>query len=187
PRRWRGALVPWGAVVAVVAALAATPGVRAYPGLLRTAVSGDDGPAGACLTTSPADVCGLPPAFGGTSAPDLRSVAARLRALGPEGTPVAVVDVVGPVIPYLAGAQPWGRYWPLFPSLFTVEQRRSVLAALEERPPSVVVMRTLSALDPFYADSWHAFRPVVERGFSLDSRHGSFEVWTARPRSAAGR
>ncbi|MFP5376027.1 MAG: hypothetical protein ACLGIO_04485 [Acidimicrobiia bacterium] len=186
-RRRRVAIVPWGAVVAVVAALVAAPGVRAYPGVLRTAVSGDGGPVGECLTTSPADVCGLPPAFGGTSAADLRSVAARLRALGSEGTPVAVVDLVGPVIPYLAGAKPWGRYWPLFPSLFTVDQRRAALVALDERPPPLLVMRTLSALDPLYDDSWHAFRPVVERGFSLDSRHGSFEVWTARPRSGGGR
>jgi hypothetical protein len=178
-RAWAGrrpVLVPWLAVAATVVAMVADPGVRSYPGLLRSVVH-DDRPAGDCLVESPRDVCGLPPDFRGVSAADVRSLAARLREVGSEGVPVAVVDEIGPIVPYLAGARPWGRYSPLFPTLFTAEQRRAVLAELEERPPPLLVMRTLEAVEPFYRDSWHVFRPVVERDFTLDSRHGGFEIW----------
>lgn len=192
-RAWAGrrpVLVPWLAVAATVVAMAADPGVRSYPGLLRSLVR-DDRPAGECLLETPRDVCGLPPEFRGVSAGDVRSLAMRLRRLGSEGVPVAVVDEIGPIVPYLAGARPWGRYSPLFPTLFTAEQRRAVLAELEERPPPLLVMRTMEAVEPFYRDSWHVFRPVVERDFALDSRHGGFEIWRrqevmASPRGRAG-
>ena len=178
-RAWAGrrpVLVPWLAVAATVVAMAADPGVRSYPGLLRSLVR-DDRPAGDCLLEAPRDVCGLPPEFGGVSVGDFRSLAMRLRRLGSPGVPVAVVDQIGPIVPYLAGARPWGRYSPLFPTLFTAEQRRAVLAELEERPPPLLVMRTAEAVDPLYWDSWHVFRPTVERDFVLDSRHGGFEIW----------
>ena len=178
-RAWAGrrpVLVPWLAVAATVAAMAADPGVRSYPGLLRS-VAHDDRPVGDCLVESPRDVCGLPPEFRGVSTADVRSLVSRLREVGSEGVPLAVVDEIGPIIPYLAGARPWGRYSPLFPTLFTAEQRRAVLTELEERPPPLLVMRTIEVVEPFYRDSWQVFRPTVERDFVLDSRHGGFEIW----------
>lgn len=173
--------LPWAAVTAAVVALAAVPSVRAYPGLIRSAVT-DEPVSGDCLIDEPRDVCGLPPQFRGVSVPVLHDVASRLRELGSEGTPLAVIDEIGPVIPYLAGAEPWGRYSPLFPTLFTREQRRAVLAVLEDRPPPLLVMRAREGVEPFYADSWQAFRPAVERRFVLDSRHGSLEIWRRSPR-----
>ena len=188
-RAWAGrrpVLVPWLAIAATVVAMAADPGVRSYPGLLRS-LAHDVRPPGDCLVESPRDVCGLPPEFRGVSTADVRSLVARLRAVGSEGLPLAVVDEIGPIVPYLAGARPWGRYSPLFPTLFTAEQRRAVLVELKERPPPLLVMRTMEAVEPFYRDSWHVFRPTVERDFVLDSRHGGFEIWRRQDVTRASR
>lgn len=179
PGRWSRA-APWAAVALVVAAVAATPSARAYPGVLRAAVA-DDPPPGLCLFEAPRDVCGLPPEFAGVSVAGLRDLAAALRELGAEGEPVAVVDEIGPVVPYMAGARAWGRYSPLFPTLFTREQRRAVIAELQEHPPRLLVMRARESLGTFYEDSWLAFRPVVEERYVLDRRVGSFEIWTLAP------
>lgn len=168
----------WAASAIAVAMLAAHPGARAYPGLIRSAVTSE--PArGICLFDDPDDVCGLP-----TEAQqlvdDLHALSSRLRALGSADTSVAVLDEIGPVIQSMSGARPWGRYLPVFPGLFTREMVAAVGRDLEERPPALVVMRPRAEDRKFYADMWRELRAPVERGFVLDGREGPFEIWRRR-------
>lgn len=173
------AAAAWAGLAVAVAMLIASPGVRAYPGLIRTALAGSQG-RGSCLFENPDDVCGLPPEAN-QSVRDLHALAARLRALGSTTTSVAVLDEIGPVIQQMAGARPWGRYLPLFAGMFTQAQQRAVLQDLREEPPSLVVMRASAKVSAFYADDWRAMRGTVEREFLLDSSEGPWEIWRRRP------
>lgn len=168
----------WGAPAVAVALLVANPGARAYPGLLHTAAAGGTA-RGVCLFEDPDDVCGMA-ATQRKPVRDLHAVAARLRSLGAAGSTVAVVDQIGPVIPHMAGARPWGRYVPLFPSLLTRAQVEVVAGDLRDNPPHFLVMRSEADVAPFYADIWHALRGTVEAGFVVDGREGPFEIWRRR-------
>lgn len=168
----------WAALAVALTMLVAHPGARAYPGLMRTAIAG--GPdRGVCLFENPDDVCGLPPeAQQGIE--EFHALAARLRALGSTHSTVAVLDEIGPVIQFMAGAQPWGRYQPTFPNLFTFAQVDAVAADLGRDPPDLLVMRPRAEDRAFYADTWKVLRVPVERGFVLDSQQGPFEIWRRR-------
>ena len=168
----------WAALAVVVAMMAAHPGVRTYPGLVRTALAG--GPAhGICVVASPEDICGLPPEAQPT-VDQFRALAAHLRRLGSAGAPVAVLDEIGPLVQSMSGARPWGRYLPTFPSLFTVAQVHDMARALREHPPLLVVMRPRAEDRVLYADTWRLLRVPVRQGFVLDGTDGPFEVWRRR-------
>jgi hypothetical protein len=189
-RRHMPGAAAWTAVALSLVLLAANPAQRAYPGLIRSAVD-ESTVDGICLFENPDDVCGLPPQAR-QSVDDLHAVAARLRALGSSTTSLAVLDQTGPVIQHMAGARPWGRYLPLFPTLATRSQRDVVIQDLRERPPALLVMRVSAEAGPpfvghwwdYYLDTWRALRVSVERDFDFDSRVGSFEIWRRPAKNA---
>lgn len=170
---------PQVALVAALIAVALHPGVRAYPGLAKVAVSGEKNE-GICLFHDPDDVCGIP-GFGSDAVDELHAVADHLRALGSPTRSVAILDSIGPLLYGMADTRPWGRYVPTFPGLHFRTQVQTVVADLNDYPPELIVMRSPELRQSFYEDLWQAVRPSVERGFTLESRFRTFEIWQRRP------
>ncbi|HVF12975.1 MAG TPA: hypothetical protein VM942_00180, partial [Acidimicrobiales bacterium] len=170
---------PVVATVVAVGMLVAHPGFATYPNVFGDDL-GNPADAGRCLQREPRDICGLPVEYL-AAAGDIQAVVGRLQAERPSPPTVAVLDEFGPILHLLADDRPWGRYQPVFPSLFTKRQVDLIAAELQRDPPDLVVMRSPADHAPFSDDIWQAFRAQVERGFVLDSRYGPYEVWTPRP------
>lgn len=171
--------LPQLALVVALVAVALHPGVRAYPGLVRVAVAGEETD-GICVFQDPDDICGIP-ATGSDYVNELHAVAGQLRSLGSQSRSVAILDAMGPLLYGMAGARPWGRYVPTFPGLHFRSQVNTVVADLNDYPPELIVMRSPELRQPFYEDIWQAVRPSVERAFTLESRFGTFEIWERTP------
>ena len=180
-RRAKPALarLPHVALAVALTAVVIHPGVRVYPGLVRTAVAGGETD-GICVFNDPDDICGVP-----VLATDyviaLHAVADRLRALGSPSRSVAILDATGPLLYGMADTRPWGRYVPTFPGLHFWSQVETVVADLNDYPPELIVMRSPELRQSFHEDIWQAVRPSVERAFTLESRFGAFEIWQRTP------
>lgn len=176
----RGA--PWAAAALAVVMLVAHPGFHTYPGLLKTAIVGSEAK-GLCVFGS-ADVCDIEPDNPDYAGPDvaaysqqLEDLAAHLRTIARPTDQVAILDSMGPLVFIMADVRPWGRYVPTLPGLFLRSMVATVVSDLQSSPPDIVVMRSRELRQPFYDDMWHAMRPTVELGYTLDTTFGPLEVW----------
>ncbi len=169
------------ALAAAIAVLLANPVFRRYErdvalagNLLGSAPSGGD----ICILEQPRDICGLSPTFRPAQV-GVRLIADRLRLMAPPGKTVAVLDQTGPLFHLASGTTPWGRYSPLFLTLYSRARLDSVEDMFRRSPPDVVVIR--AGEQPLFADMVSTFRPLLAQRFLLDDTIGDFELWHRRP------
>jgi hypothetical protein len=181
-RRWapgtaRGravAAAPAVIMAATLVLLAASPSVRAYPGLLsgRWSVPG-------ILWDLPGAGFRTDPATAGDVA-RVRTIVQRITDTVPAGEPVAILSEWDGLLYVLADRRPFCRLVPLYTAVNREDQVDEVLAALAAPPLRHVFLER--GLGPF---EWSRDLPPVlfarvARDFDLVDRVENFEVWRRR-------
>ena len=149
---------------------------RRYPSFLSS-IFANTPSGGVSLTENPAEISGLPPAFGKV-AREFQDICAAIRALAPDGKGIALLDLYDTLLYSAANACPWSRYTSVFEMTLTQQTLEDIRNELVMRSPRwVVIMGRNAKRPPDWEFVWAPLYQDVTNRYALFQIVGSYEIW----------